>query len=87
MFGVSAPTTSTTVALAVCDALALAVAGNLHDRPDEVFRKFHPGGAIGATSRVQQAEAAEVDMMRNDVNDLCLGEVDSGLGSPRPDDL
>lgn len=50
-FGVSAPTTSTTVALALGDALAIAVARRLHNLPGkgpaEVFHGFHPGGAIG----------------------------------------
>lgn len=55
-FGVCAPTTSTTVALALGDALALAVARRLHTKPGrgpaEVFKSFHPGGAIGAASSV-----------------------------------
>jgi hypothetical protein len=55
-FGVSAPTTSTTVALALGDALALATARCLHTAPGrgpaEVFKGFHPGGAIGAASAV-----------------------------------
>lgn len=50
-FGVSAPTTSTTVALALGDALAIAVARRLHNFPGkgpaEVFHGYHPGGAIG----------------------------------------
>lgn len=51
-FGLSAPTSSTTVALALGDALALAAAQKLHtvpgQGPAEVFKGFHPGGAIGA---------------------------------------
>lgn len=51
-FGVAAPTSSTTVALVVGDALALAVARCLHTEPGrgpaEVFKAHHPGGAIGA---------------------------------------
>ncbi|KAI1942989.1 hypothetical protein LOZ57_005286 [Ophidiomyces ophidiicola] len=51
-FGLPAPTTSTTTALAVGDALALATARRLHivpgRGPAEVFKSFHPGGAIGA---------------------------------------
>ena len=51
-FGVSAPTTSTTVALALGDGLALAVAETLYTipgrRPADVFQSHHPGGAIGA---------------------------------------
>ncbi|CAI7621890.1 unnamed protein product [Penicillium pancosmium] len=52
--GVSAPTSSTTVALCVGDALAIAVARKLHTAPGrgpaDVFRSFHPGGAIGAAA-------------------------------------
>ncbi|EMC99589.1 hypothetical protein BAUCODRAFT_47494, partial [Baudoinia panamericana UAMH 10762] len=50
-FGVAAPTTSTTAALAVADMLALTVAEQLHgagSRTSEAFRRNHPGGAIGA---------------------------------------
>lgn len=52
-FGVPAPTTSTTVALALGDALAIAASKYLHSTlsgrdPKEVFGRNHPGGAIGA---------------------------------------
>ncbi|KAL1891570.1 hypothetical protein Cpir12675_004911 [Ceratocystis pirilliformis] len=52
-FGVSAPTTSTTTALAVGDALAVTAAHELHSAPGSlglatVFARNHPGGAIGA---------------------------------------
>ncbi|KAI9714156.1 MAG: hypothetical protein M1812_006484 [Candelaria pacifica] len=53
-FGVSAPTTSTTVAIALGDALALAVARRLHEGRQslaDVFNGFHPGGAIGADAQ------------------------------------
>ncbi|KAL5114608.1 hypothetical protein ACEQ8H_007513 [Pleosporales sp. CAS-2024a] len=60
-FGVCAPTTSTTVTIAVGDMLALTVADVLHDKEDEgvkhVFRRNHPGGAIGAKARKIEAEA------------------------------
>lgn len=50
----SAPTSSTTVALSLGDALAIATARKLHTTPGkgpaEVFRSFHPGGAIGAAT-------------------------------------
>jgi D-arabinose 5-phosphate isomerase GutQ len=50
-FGVAAPTTSTTVAMAVGDMLALTVADVLHQGQSAVFfRKHHPGGTIGETS-------------------------------------
>ncbi|KAK2015188.1 SIS domain-containing protein [Colletotrichum eremochloae] len=53
-FGVSAPTTSTTVALAVGDALAIAAAQELHPNVAQVFSRNHPGGAIGAAFRKPQ---------------------------------
>lgn len=52
--GVCAPTSSTTVALSLGDALAIATARRLHTAPGrgpaEIFKGFHPGGAIGAAS-------------------------------------
>lgn len=51
-FGVSAPTTSTTMALAVGDALALTCAQELNPCAGGVagvFGRNHPGGAIGQT--------------------------------------
>ena len=57
-FGVCAPTTSTTVAIAVGDMLALTVAERLHEgRTSQVFRKNHPGGAIGALTRAAIVES------------------------------
>lgn len=49
-FGVPAPTSSTTTALALTDALTLAVARRLHSDPQGVFHLHHPGGAIGASA-------------------------------------
>ncbi|KIW15788.1 hypothetical protein PV08_05838 [Exophiala spinifera] len=50
-FGVSAPTTSTTITLAIGDSLALAVADDLHSaaglQTPAIFAANHPGGAIG----------------------------------------
>lgn len=45
-FGVPTPTTSTTVALALGDALAIVISDELHPSAAEVFFKYHPGGAI-----------------------------------------
>ncbi|KAF7549948.1 hypothetical protein G7046_g8174 [Stylonectria norvegica] len=53
-FGVSAPTTSTTVALALGDALAIATAKELHVSVASAFAKNHPGGAIGAAAKKPQ---------------------------------
>ncbi|KIX06012.1 uncharacterized protein Z518_03986 [Rhinocladiella mackenziei CBS 650.93] len=51
-FGVSAPTTSTTITLALGDSLALAVADEMHSaaglQTPAIFAANHPGGAIGA---------------------------------------
>lgn len=46
-FGVAAPTASTTTALAVGDALALVTSKELHPSTESVFKRNHPGGAIG----------------------------------------
>ncbi|OAA55427.1 sugar isomerase, KpsF/GutQ [Cordyceps fumosorosea ARSEF 2679] len=46
-FGVSAPTTSTTAALAVGDALAVTAARELQPDLAAAFARNHPGGAIG----------------------------------------
>lgn len=57
-FGVCAPTTSTTVAMAVGDMLAITAADSVHqERVRQVFRKNHPGGAIGARKDDQECEA------------------------------
>ena len=61
-FGVSAPTTSTTVTMALGDALALAIAEHMHTiqgrRTEDVFRSFHPGGAIGMQNRKRLIDLA-----------------------------
>lgn len=60
-FGVCAPTTSTTVTIAVGDMLALTVAEALYEEEGKsVFRKNHPGGAIGAKSRRIDVEEVEI---------------------------
>ena len=46
-FGIPAPTTSTTVAFATLDALALVLAEKHHPEPAEIFHRYHPGGTIG----------------------------------------
>ncbi|KAK0755039.1 hypothetical protein B0T18DRAFT_435253 [Schizothecium vesticola] len=58
-FGVAAPTTSTTVALALGDALAVVASRELHATPSgvaSVFARNHPGGAIGAALRRPREE-------------------------------
>lgn len=70
-FGVCAPTTSTTVTIAVGDMLALTIAEALYEEDSKnVFQRNHPGGAIGAKSR------------RIDTHvDVVVNEVD-GIGTP-----
>ena len=59
-FGVCAPTTSTTVAIAVGDMLALTVADALYsDKKGSVFRANHPGGAIGQKTRQKDVAVEE----------------------------
>lgn len=67
-----APTTSTVLMLAVCDALAVAVMEERDFQPDD-FAKFHPAGALGKrlTLRVR-------DVMRRG-DDLALVQEDAGV--------
>ncbi|KAF1999223.1 sugar isomerase [Amniculicola lignicola CBS 123094] len=59
-FGVCAPTTSTTVAIAIGDMLALTVAEAMHrEETRGVFQKNHPGGAIGARVQGKEGHAEE----------------------------
>lgn len=53
-FGFNAPTTSTTMAIALGDALAVVISGELHSSVAAVFSKNHPGGAIGAAFKGPQ---------------------------------
>ena len=59
-FGISAPTTSTTITMALGDSLALTIAEALHAssglETPQVFAANHPGGAIGASFK-QEAKA------------------------------
>ncbi|KAF9880881.1 hypothetical protein CkaCkLH20_01923 [Colletotrichum karsti] len=80
-FGVSAPTTSTTVALAVGDALAIAAAQELHPSVSNVFSRNHPGGAIGAAFRKPQT-ILELAVPWTDIPDsdmLCPDSVGADL--------
>ncbi|KAJ4349348.1 uncharacterized protein N0V89_007962 [Didymosphaeria variabile] len=60
-FGVCAPTTSTTVAIAVGDMLMLTLAQALHaDDTKQVFKRNHPGGAIGENAK-RKAEDHDIE--------------------------
>ncbi|KAI0186482.1 SIS domain-containing protein [Xylaria flabelliformis] len=89
-FGISAPTTSTTVALALGDALAVVVTQELHTSVSSVFARNHPGGAIGAAFRKQPGTMrelavpiAEVLSVPGSAADLCGADVlKAGYESP-----
>lgn len=70
-FNISAPTTSTTVALALGDALALAVAQKIHTSMGkssaEVFQLNHPGGAIGAAAAAAPVPKPVVPVCMSDI--------------------
>lgn len=61
-FGVAAPTTSTTVALALTDAIAMAVARRLHLDPSAVFQGYHPGGTIGLSHRASGLSSTSAEI-------------------------
>jgi len=71
-FGVSAPTTSTTVALALGDALAVAISDELHPSVAEVFSRYHPGGAIGQAAKAPR-KVADLAISLSDIPDVCEG--------------
>lgn len=59
-FGLCAPTTSTTVALAVGDALAVVAGRELHSCVEAVFAKNHPGGAIGVANARRESHRSTI---------------------------
>ncbi|KAG6016023.1 hypothetical protein E4U54_002509 [Claviceps lovelessii] len=79
-FGVSAPTSSTTVALALGDALAITTAKEMHQNIAATFAKNHPGGAIGAEAVAEaaaaaaaaEAEAGAVTKRPQTLKDICV---------------
>jgi len=80
-FGVSAPTTSTTVALAVGDAVAITASKELHCSVSTVFARNHPGGAIGASLRRPQT-ILDLAVPWADLTDLdvaCEGSIGADL--------
>ncbi len=52
-FGFNAPTTSTTMAIALGDAFAVVISNELHINVQAVFLSNHPGGAIGASTKTE----------------------------------
>jgi D-arabinose 5-phosphate isomerase GutQ len=68
-FGFSAPTTSTTMALALGDALAVAVSNELYANVAAVFLQNHPGGAIGASLKRPQ-KLSDICIRFSDIPDI-----------------
>lgn len=69
-FGVSAPTTSTTMALALGDALAVAISSELHGNSvASVFSQNHPGGAIGAAFKGPQ-KVGDIALRLSEIPDV-----------------
>lgn len=80
-FGVAAPMTSTTVALAVADMLALCIAEQIHgDAKSQVFKRNHPGGAIGMNH-------AEVEKLKEDGIEVSILELPSPSISARDEEV
>ncbi|TQS32149.1 hypothetical protein Golomagni_07543 [Golovinomyces magnicellulatus] len=98
-FGVAAPTTSTTAALALGDAVAITIAAELHPSPAKVFATNHPGGAIGVAAKSQPQNLQEIAIPWTEITvadikadsrgvDLLLAAYDSPNGWVRaPNDL
>jgi D-arabinose 5-phosphate isomerase GutQ len=72
-FGFPAPTTSTTMALAIGDALAVVISNELHIDVAAVFSRYHPGGALGAAARAPALTARAVRF--RDIPDLAGAQV------------
>ena len=66
-----APTTSTTLTLALGDALAVALMEQRNFQPDQ-FRTFHPGGKLGA-------QLATVAQLMHGAQDLPLVDIDAPM--------
>lgn len=88
-FGVCAPTTSTTVAMAVGDMLALSTAEAMYEMEEEglkgVFLRNHPGGAIGAVARKENVKRErEEDVMEVEVErERGRDKIDEGRSAKR----
>ena len=79
-FGLSAPTSSTTVALALGDALSLSVAERLHTipgrTPADVFRSYHPGGAIGVDTAA--SSVPRMSSVSTPIDSVCIATAHDG---------
>ncbi|PWW75881.1 SIS domain-containing protein [Tuber magnatum] len=85
-FGISAPTTSTTVALALGDALAVVSARRVHtgegEKPKDVFKRNHPGGAIGLGTGKGVIRMSDLAVRLEDIPAVAGSLEDGLLDSP-----
>jgi D-arabinose 5-phosphate isomerase GutQ len=73
-FGFNAPTTSTTMALALGDALAVVISNELHINVQAVFSQNHPGGAIGQAIKKAQ-KISDVALSLEDIPEIGVGAI------------
>jgi D-arabinose 5-phosphate isomerase GutQ len=73
-FGFNAPTTSTTMALALGDALAVVISNELHINVQAVFSQNHPGGAIGQAIKKAQ-KISDVSLSLEDIPEIGVGAI------------
>ena len=73
-FGISAPTTSTTITLALGDSLALTIAEALHSssglETPQVFAQNHPGGAIGASFKEDSKSITQISSLATPISQV-----------------
>ncbi|MBE9771730.1 KpsF/GutQ family sugar-phosphate isomerase, partial [Escherichia coli] len=62
-----APTTSTTLTMAIGDALAIALIHKRHFKPDD-FARYHPGGSLGRRLLTRVADVMQVHVPNVDIN-------------------
>ncbi len=80
-----APTTSTTVSLAIGDALAVAVSYLMNIAPED-FRRFHPGGKLGtrlltAADLMKSGEALPIVSPEDEMADVVVVMSEKSLGT------
>ncbi len=73
-FGFNAPTTSTTMALALGDALAVVISNELHINVQAIFSQNHPGGAIGQAMKGPQ-KISDLTIALSDITDIGNGAI------------
>jgi hypothetical protein len=81
-FGISAPTTSTTITLALGDSLALTIAEALHLssglKTPYVFAANHPGGSIGASFKEEAKAITRMSSIATPVSEVPIAAGQAG---------